>query len=102
MFGGGVLTSVSAATDLTQCDLPQYPYFIRTGWSSPRPHHALGQWACDQSYKTIVAIGYDKPELWNTVIKTYPAVSQFWTYGKATFLKQPGYSHDFPPRRYCE
>ena len=27
-------------------------------------------------------IGYDKPELWNTVIKTYPNVSQFWTYGK--------------------
>ena len=26
--------------------------------------------------------GYDKDELWNTVIKTYPNVSQFWTYGK--------------------
>ena len=23
--------------------------------------------------------GYDKEELWNTVIKTYPNVSQFWT-----------------------
>ena len=27
--------------------------------------------------------GYDKDELWNTVIKTYPDVSQFWTYDKA-------------------
>ena len=27
--------------------------------------------------------GYDKEELWNTVIKTYPNVSQFWTYDKA-------------------
>jgi branched-chain amino acid transport system substrate-binding protein len=46
--------------------------------------------------------GYDKAELWNTVIKTYPNVSQFWTYGKAAFLKQPVYSRDFPPCKYCE
>jgi branched-chain amino acid transport system substrate-binding protein len=46
--------------------------------------------------------GYDKPELWNVVIKTYPAVSQFWTYGKDAFLKQPVYSRDFPPCKYCE
>jgi branched-chain amino acid transport system substrate-binding protein len=46
--------------------------------------------------------GYDKPELWNVVIKTYPNVSQFWTYGKEAFLKQPVYSRDFPPCRFCE
>ena len=46
--------------------------------------------------------GYDKEELWNTVIKTYPAVSQFWTYGKDAFLKQPVYSRDFPPCKFCE
>jgi branched-chain amino acid transport system substrate-binding protein len=46
--------------------------------------------------------GYDKDELWNVVIKTYPAVSQFWTYGKDAFLKQPVYSSDFPPCKYCE
>jgi branched-chain amino acid transport system substrate-binding protein len=46
--------------------------------------------------------GYDKDELWNTVIKTYPNVGQFWTYGKESFLKQPVYSRDFPPCKYCE
>ncbi len=46
--------------------------------------------------------GYDKDELWNVVIKTYPHVSQFWTYGKDKFLKQPVYSRDFPPCKYCE
>jgi len=46
--------------------------------------------------------GYDKDELWNTVIKTYPDVSQFWTYGKEAFLKQPVYSREFPPCKYCE
>jgi len=46
--------------------------------------------------------GYDKDELWNTVIKIYPHVSQFWTYDKASFLAQPVYSRDFPPCRYCQ
>jgi branched-chain amino acid transport system substrate-binding protein len=46
--------------------------------------------------------GYDKPELWNTVIKTYPNVSQYWTYGKEKFLQQPVYNKDFPPCKFCE
>jgi branched-chain amino acid transport system substrate-binding protein len=45
--------------------------------------------------------GYEKDELWNSVIQTYPDVSQFWTYGKDAFLKQPVYSRDFPPCKYC-
>ena len=31
----------------------------------------------------------------NTVIKTYPNISQFWTYDPAAFLKQPVYSRDW-------
>jgi branched-chain amino acid transport system substrate-binding protein len=46
--------------------------------------------------------GYDKAELWNTVIRTYPAVSQFWKYDKAAFLKQPVYSREYPPCKFCE
>ncbi len=46
--------------------------------------------------------GYDKDELWNTVVKTYPNVGQFGQYSKADFLKQPVYSRDFPPCKYCE
>ena len=46
--------------------------------------------------------GYPKAELWNTVVKTYPNVSQYWTYGKDKFLKQPVYSREFPPCKYCE
>src|SRR5260370_3997135 len=77
MFVGGLLAStgyalaplsskdaiyiapVSAADDLTQRDLSKFPYFIRTGWSSSQPSHPFGQWACDQCYKKIVAIGAD-------------------------------------------
>ena len=50
---------VSAADDLTQRDLPKYPYIIRTGWSSSQPSHPFGQWACEQGYKKIAAIGAD-------------------------------------------
>ena len=46
--------------------------------------------------------GYGEAELWNTVIKTYPDVGQFWTYGKKKFLAQPVYSRDFPPCKYCD
>jgi branched-chain amino acid transport system substrate-binding protein len=39
--------------------------------------------------------------LQNTVIYTYPAVGQFWKYDPQEFLRQPVYSRDFPPCRYC-
>ncbi|MBV8602561.1 MAG: penicillin-binding protein activator [Candidatus Eremiobacteraeota bacterium] len=32
---------------------------------------------------------------WNIVLKTYPNVSQFWTYNPAQYLKQPVYSPTF-------
>ena len=38
----------------------------------------------------------------NTVVKTYPNVSQFWTYGKDEFLKNPVYSRDYPPAKNLE
>ena len=40
-------------------------------------------------------------ELWNTVIHTYPGVSQFWKYGPDEFLKQPVYDRNFPQCRHC-
>jgi branched-chain amino acid transport system substrate-binding protein len=46
--------------------------------------------------------GYPKAELWNTVIKTYPHVGQFWTFNKAEYLKQPVYSRTYPPCKNCE
>jgi branched-chain amino acid transport system substrate-binding protein len=41
-------------------------------------------------------------KLVNTTIKTYPKVSQFWTYNPEEFLKQPVYSRDNPPARNLE
>ena len=36
-------------------------------------------------------------KLVNTTVKTYPNVSQFWTYDEKWFLSQPVYSRDYPP-----
>ena len=37
--------------------------------------------------------------LQNTVIHTYPMVSQFWTYKPEEFLKTPAYDRNYPPVR---
>jgi branched-chain amino acid transport system substrate-binding protein len=39
--------------------------------------------------------------LQNTVIHTFPNVSQFWTYKPDEFLKNPVYSRDYPPCTKC-
>jgi len=39
--------------------------------------------------------------LQNTVIHTFPMVSQFWTYRPEEFLKHPVYSRDYPPCKAC-
>jgi branched-chain amino acid transport system substrate-binding protein len=38
----------------------------------------------------------------NSVIKTYPNVSQFWTYDQKQFLAAPVYSRDWPPAKNLE
>ena len=77
MFTGGVLASTGYALapistrekvvhiafpssdDLTQRDAAKYPYFVRTSFASSQPSHPFGEWACDQGYKKIAAIGAD-------------------------------------------
>ncbi len=40
-------------------------------------------------------------QLQNTVIFTYPQVSQFWKYNPEEFLKMPVYTRDYPPCKFC-
>ena len=39
--------------------------------------------------------------LQNTVIHTFPSVSQFWTYKAEDYLNNPVYSRDNPPCTHC-
>ena len=41
-------------------------------------------------------------QLVNSVIKTYPNVSQFWTYDEKEFLANPVYARDYPPAKNLE
>jgi branched-chain amino acid transport system substrate-binding protein len=41
-------------------------------------------------------------KLVNSVVKTYPSVSQFWTYEKKDFLANPVYSRDYPLAKNIE
>jgi branched-chain amino acid transport system substrate-binding protein len=41
-------------------------------------------------------------KLQNSVIHTYPNVSQFWTYNREEYLKAPPYDRNYPPCKYCE
>ena len=92
--------------------LPGPEQFVKPRWRRSRSTPPRGPVSFDDMRNPVQNIyikkvekkkmfGYDKDELWNTVIKTYPNVSQFWTYGKEAFLKQPVYSRDFPPCKFC-
>ncbi len=37
----------------------------------------------------------------NTLVFTFPKVSQFWKYDPQEYMKQPTYSKDFPPCKFC-
>lgn len=41
-------------------------------------------------------------KLVNTIVKTYPAVSQFWNYDSKDFLSNPVYSRDYPVAKNLE
>jgi branched-chain amino acid transport system substrate-binding protein len=45
--------------------------------------------------RTVPFPGGRYAKVWNTVVKTYPDVSQFWTAPAAQYLKQPPYSATF-------
>ncbi len=60
------------------------------------------------SYGNVVGNVYirkverEEGRLVNSVIQTYPNVSQFWTYKPEEFLKNPVYSRDWPPAKNLE
>jgi branched-chain amino acid transport system substrate-binding protein len=66
-----------------------------------------GEWRMDGYGNPVMPQYIRKVEkkggkLVNTVLKTYPMVSQFWTYNPLEFLKNPVYSRDWPPAKFLE
>jgi len=66
-----------------------------------------GEWKLDEYGNPVMPAYIRKVErrggkLVNTVVRTYPAVSQFWTYDPKQFLANPVYSREFPPMKHLE
>ncbi|MFL6573602.1 MAG: ABC transporter substrate-binding protein [Burkholderiales bacterium] len=66
-----------------------------------------GEWKLDEYGNPVMPAYIRKVErrggkLVNTVVRTYPAVSQFWTYDPKQFLANPVYSREFPPAKHLE
>ena len=51
--------SSATADDLAQRQVDKYPYVAFSTWTPSLPNHPLGQWACDQGYKKVVAVVAD-------------------------------------------
>ena len=65
----------------------------------------FGEVALDPYGNPIMTVTIRRTEekdgrLQNVVLKTYPKVSQFWTYDPKAFLADPVYSRDYPPARH--
>jgi len=70
-------------------------------------HGPIGPVRLDEYGTPVLDIHIRKVErregkLVNTILKTYPQVSQFWTYDPKLFVEQPVFSRDFPPSRFLE
>jgi branched-chain amino acid transport system substrate-binding protein len=63
----------------------------------PRGPIKLDDWGNPTENVYILRVDKVGGKLATTVIHTYPAVSQFWTYKPEEFLKNPPYSRDYPP-----
>jgi branched-chain amino acid transport system substrate-binding protein len=68
---------------------------------APRGPLKLDQWGGVIQNIYVRKVEKKDGELWNTVIHTYPAVSQFWKYNPEEFLKQPVYDRNNPPCKHC-
>ena len=76
--------------------------FLDTVLKTDLPNSPLGRPVHFDSYGNPVydvfirkVVKNKNGKYWNVPIKTYPQVSQFWTYDPVTFMRQPPYSRSF-------
>jgi len=81
--------------------------FVRALHNVRLDRSPIGPIRIDPYGKPIVSINVCKVErndggLVNTIIATFPDVSQFWKYDPGQFLANPVYSRDYPPAKNLE
>lgn len=101
MYSGG--RWIARAAELVNGQVEDRERFIaalRTAIESiedPRGPIKLDDWGNPTQNVYILRVERVGGKLQNTVIHTYPMVSQFWTYRPDDFLKLPPYARDHPP-----
>jgi branched-chain amino acid transport system substrate-binding protein len=83
------------------------PAFIKALHTAKLTSGPMGPISLDEYAKPVMNMYVRKVErkdgqLVNTVIETFPAVNQFWTYDPKAFLLGPAYSRESPAAKYLE
>ena len=104
-YSAGAL--VEAAARAVKGKVEDKEAFIKALHSPGTVHDPRGAWKLDAYGNPVMNVYIRKVErregkLVNAVIKTYPNVSQFWTYDPKRFLANPVYSRDYPPLKNLE
>ena len=103
MYSGG--RWIAKATELVGGHVEDRDRFVaalRTATETvedPRGPIKLDDWNNPTHNVYILKVERVGGKLVNTVIHTYPMVSQFWTYKPDDFLKMPPYTRDYPPAK---
>ena len=90
-----VFGEVESELRLTWDELRALPASETT--QDPRGPIKLDEYGNPTENVYIVRVEKVGGRLQNTVIHTYPMVSQFWTYRPDEFLKTPAYDRSYPP-----
>jgi branched-chain amino acid transport system substrate-binding protein len=98
---------LNAALENTRGDVSDKAALMRALRSVHLTSSPYGEVKLDEYGQPIMDVTIRRVErkggrLQNVVIKTYPHVSQFWTYEVKQFLANPVYSRDFPPAKNLE
>jgi branched-chain amino acid transport system substrate-binding protein len=104
-YSAGVL--VEAAAKAVNGKVEDKEAFMKALRNPGTVHDARGDWKIDEYGNPVMTMFIRKVErkdgkLVNTVVKSYPNISQFWTYDPKAFLAAPVYSRDVPPARNIE
>jgi branched-chain amino acid transport system substrate-binding protein len=68
---------------------------------APRGPIGVDQWGNPVQNVYVRKVEKIDGKLQNTIIATFPGVGQFWKYNPEAYMKQPLYTRDYPPCKYC-
>ena len=93
---------LEAALKLIGGKIEDKPAFVKALHEARLETSPIGPIRIDEYGKPVLNIYVRKVErkdgkLVNTIVATYPAVTQFWSFDSKAFLAAPVYSRDYPP-----